>query len=59
MMCQLVIDRKFSLSTNTPSRLVHAHNFGVWCENEVRKRIFTLDSSSEVVEGGEAFSRMR
>ena len=59
MMCQFEIGREFSPSTNAPSRLVHAHNFGVWCGNEFRKRIFTLDSSSEVVEGGEAFSKMR
>ena len=59
MTCQLVIGREFSLSTNAPSRLVHAHRFGVWCGNEFRKLIFTLDSLSEVVEGGGAFSRMR
>ena len=59
MTCQLVIDREFSLSTNAPSRLVHAHSFGVWCGNEFRKLIFTLDSLSERVEGGEDFNRMR
>ena len=59
MTCQLVIGREFSLSTNAPSRLVHTHSFGVWCGNEFQKWIFTLDSSSEVVEGGGAFSRMR
>ena len=59
MMCQLVIDREFSLSTNAPLRLVHAHSFEVWCGNEFQKRIFTLDSLSEVVEGGETFNRMR
>ena len=48
-----------SLSTNAPSRLVHAYNFEVWCGNEFRKWILTLDSSSEVVKGGEAFSRLR
>ena len=37
MMCQLVIGREFSLSTNAPSRLVHAHNLGVWCGNEFQK----------------------
>ena len=59
MMCQLVIDREFSLSTNPPSRLVHAYSFEVWCGNEFRTLIFTLDFSSEIVEGGGAFSRMR
>ena len=59
MTCQLVIGQEFSLSTNAPSRIVHTHNFGVWCWNEFRKLIFTLDSLSEVVEGGGAFSRMR
>ena len=59
MMCQLMIGREFSLSTNAPSRLIHAHNFELWCENEFLKHIFTLDPSSEVVEGCEAFSRMR
>ena len=59
MTCQLVIDQEFSFSTNAPSRLVHAHSFEVWCRNEFRKLIFTLDSFSEVVEGGGAFSRMR
>ena len=54
-----MIGREFSLSTNAPSRLIHAHNFEVWCENEFLKHIFTLDPSSEVVEGCEAFSRMR
>ena len=45
MMCQLVIGRKFSLSTNAPSRLVHAHSLGVWYGNEFRKKwIFALDS---------------
>ena len=57
--CQLVIGWEFSLSTNTPSRLVYAHSFGVWYGNEFRKWIFTLDSLSEVVEGGGAFSKMR
>ena len=52
MICQLVIGREFSFSTNAPSRLVHTHNFGVWYGNEFRKLIFTLDSLSEVVEGG-------
>ena len=59
MMCQLMIGREFSLSTNALSRLIHAHNFELWCENEFLKHIFTLDPSSEVVEGCEAFSRMR
>ena len=59
MMCQLVIGREFSLSTNAPSRLFHAHSFEVCYGNEFQKQIFTLDSSSEVVEGGEAFSKMR
>ena len=59
MMCQVVIGREFFLSTNATSRLVHTYSFGVWCGNEFRKKIFTLDSSSEVVEGGEVFSRMR
>ena len=59
MTCQLVISQEFSLSTNALLRLIHAHNFGVWYGNEFRKWIFTLDSSSEVVEGGEAFSKMR
>ena len=48
-----MIGQKFSFSTNAPSKLVYAHSFGVWCGNEFRKRIFTLDPSSEVVEGGE------
>ena len=59
MTCQLVIGREFSFSTYAISRLVHAHSFGVWCGNEFRKLIFTLDFLSEVVEGGGAFSRMR
>ena len=59
MMYQFVKGQEFSLSTNTPLRLVHAHSFGVWCGNEFRKWIFTFDSSSEVVEGGGAFNRMR
>ena len=49
-----MIGREFSLSTNAPSRLVHVHSFGVWCGNKFRKWIFTLDSLSEVVEGGGA-----
>ena len=58
--CQLVIGREFSLSTNAPSRLVHTHGLGVWCGNEFRKNGFlVLDSLSEIVEGGGAFSRMR
>ena len=64
--CQLVIGREFFLSTNAPSRLVHAHSLGVWCGNEFRKNGFlVLDSLSEVVEGGGAvegggvFGRMR
>ena len=57
--CQLVIGHEFSLSTNAPLRLVHAHNFGVWYGNEFRKLIFTLDFLSEGVEGGGAFNRMR
>ena len=56
MTCQLVISRGFSFSTNGPSRLVHTHNFGVWCGNEFRKLIFTLDSLSEGVEGGGTFA---
>ena len=44
---------------NPPSRLVHAYSFEVWCGNEFRTQIFTLDFSSEIVEGGGAFSRMR
>ena len=59
MMCQLMIGREFSLSINAPSRLVHTHSFGVWCGNDFRKRIFTFDSLSEVVEGGGASSKMR
>ena len=59
MMCQLVIGQEFSLSTNAPSRLVHAYTFGVWCGNEFQKWIFILASLSEVVEGGEAFNGMR
>ena len=59
MMCQLVIGQEFSLSTNAPSRLVHTHNFEMWCGNEFLKLIFALDSLSEVVEGSGAFSRMR
>ena len=66
VMCQLVIGQEFSLSTNAPSRLVHAHSLGVWCGNEFRKNGFlVLDSLSEVVEGGGAiegggvFRRMR
>ena len=60
MMCQLVIGREFSLFTNAPSRLVYVHNFRVWCGNESQKEwILTIDSSSAVVEGGEAFSRLR
>jgi len=54
-----MIGWEFFLSTNAPSRLIHAHSFELWCGNEFRKRIFTLDSSSEVVEGGGAFNRMR
>ena len=59
MMCQLVIGQEFSLSTNAPLRLIHTHSFEVWCGNEFRKWIFRLDSSSEVVEGGGAFNKMR
>ena len=66
MMCQLVIGPEFSLSTNAPSRLVHAHSLRVWCGNEFQKNGFlVLDSLSEVVkgggavEGGGAFRRMR
>ena len=59
MTCQLVIGREFSFFTNAPSRLVYAHSFGVYCRNEFRKLIFTLDSLSEVVKGGGAFSKMR
>ena len=59
MTCQLVIGREFSFSTNAPLILVYAHSFGVYCGNEFQKLIFTLDSLSEVVEGGGAFSRMR
>ena len=55
MTCQLMIGREFSLSTNAPSRLVHTHSFGVWCGNEFRKLIFTLDSLSEGVESGGTF----
>ena len=64
--CPLVIGREFSLSTNAPSRLVHAHSLRVWCGNEFRKNGFLeLYSLSEVVEGsgavegGGAFRRMR
>ena len=59
MTCQLMIGREFSLSTNAPSRLVHTHSFGVWCGNEFRKLIFTLDSLSEGVEGGGTFEVFR
>ena len=59
MTCQFVIGREFSFFTNAPSRLIHAHSFGVWYGNEFQKLIFTLDSLSEVVEGGGAFSKMR
>ena len=50
-----MIGREFFLSTNAPSRLVHTHSFGVWCGNEFRKLIFTLDSLSEGVGGDGAF----
>ena len=59
MTCQLVISREFSFSTNAPLRLIYAHSFGMYCGNEFRKLISTLNFLSEVVEGGGAFSRMR
>ena len=54
-----MIGQKFSFSTNAPLRLVHAHSFEVWCGDEFRKLVFTLDFLSEVVEDGGAFSKMR
>ena len=57
--CQLVIGREFSLSINAPSRLVHAHSFGVGVGMSFEKWIFTLGSLIEVVEGGGAFNRIR
>ena len=63
--CQLVIGREFFLSTNAPSRLVHAHSLRVWCGKEFRKKMDFLVLDSEVVEGsgavegGGAFRRMK